>query len=173
MINEITLAMVAAIGLRTLARVIHAYPTQAEAIGKAADAYTRIRLTPTIIDQTGGEGSDRRERKRAGMDRCAQTGHRHRSAPEIGDASAQAQSQQAAPGREDIGGAGHRSNLQEMKDLLEAALKLRSELARAIGAGRSRESTLSSSALSSVRSLGNFESFAAQLFDDLAAQRAK
>ena len=41
MINEITLAMVAGIGLGTLARVIHAYPTQAEAIKKAADAYNR------------------------------------------------------------------------------------------------------------------------------------
>jgi pyruvate/2-oxoglutarate dehydrogenase complex dihydrolipoamide dehydrogenase (E3) component len=48
MINEITLAMVAGIGLRTLARVIHAYPTQAEAIRKAADAYNRTRLTPMI-----------------------------------------------------------------------------------------------------------------------------
>jgi pyruvate/2-oxoglutarate dehydrogenase complex dihydrolipoamide dehydrogenase (E3) component len=48
MINEITVAMVAGIGLRTLARVIHAYPTQAEAIKKAADAYSRTRLTPTI-----------------------------------------------------------------------------------------------------------------------------
>ena len=48
MINEITLAMVAGIGLRTLARVIHAYPTQAEAIKKAADAYSRTRLTPTL-----------------------------------------------------------------------------------------------------------------------------
>ena len=48
MINEITLAMVAGIGLRTLARVIHAYPTQAEAIKKAADAYNRTRLTPTV-----------------------------------------------------------------------------------------------------------------------------
>jgi pyruvate/2-oxoglutarate dehydrogenase complex dihydrolipoamide dehydrogenase (E3) component len=48
MINEITLAMVAGIGLRTIARVIHAYPTQAEAIKKAADAYNRTRLTPTI-----------------------------------------------------------------------------------------------------------------------------
>jgi pyruvate/2-oxoglutarate dehydrogenase complex dihydrolipoamide dehydrogenase (E3) component len=38
MINEITLAMVAGLGLRTLSRVIHAYPTQAEAIRKAADA---------------------------------------------------------------------------------------------------------------------------------------
>jgi pyruvate/2-oxoglutarate dehydrogenase complex dihydrolipoamide dehydrogenase (E3) component len=48
MINEISLAMVAGIGLRTLAQVIHAYPTQAEAIRKAADAYNRTRLTPTI-----------------------------------------------------------------------------------------------------------------------------
>src|ERR1700693_5382050 len=48
MINEITLAMVAGIGLRTLARVIHAYPTQAEAIRQAADAYNRTRLTPAI-----------------------------------------------------------------------------------------------------------------------------
>lgn len=48
MINEITLAMVAGIGLRTLARVIHAYPTQAEAIRMAADAYSRTRLTPTV-----------------------------------------------------------------------------------------------------------------------------
>ncbi|MEO6545304.1 MAG: mercuric reductase [Nitrospiraceae bacterium] len=48
MINELTLAMVAGVGLRTLARVIHAYPTQAEAIKKAADAYNRTRLTPTI-----------------------------------------------------------------------------------------------------------------------------
>lgn len=48
MINEITLAMVADIGLRTLAQVIHAYPTQAEAIRKAADAYNRTRLTPRL-----------------------------------------------------------------------------------------------------------------------------
>jgi pyruvate/2-oxoglutarate dehydrogenase complex dihydrolipoamide dehydrogenase (E3) component len=48
MINEITLAMVAGIGLRTLARVIHAYPTQAEGIKKAADAYNRTRLSPRI-----------------------------------------------------------------------------------------------------------------------------
>ena len=46
MINEITLAMVANIGLRKLARVIHAYPTRAEAIKKAVDAYNRTRLTP-------------------------------------------------------------------------------------------------------------------------------
>ncbi len=43
MISEITLAIVAGVGLRTLARVIHAYPTQAEAIKMAADAYDRTR----------------------------------------------------------------------------------------------------------------------------------
>jgi pyruvate/2-oxoglutarate dehydrogenase complex dihydrolipoamide dehydrogenase (E3) component len=48
MISEITLAMVAGIGLRTLAQVIHAYPTQAEAIKKAADAYNHTRLTSPL-----------------------------------------------------------------------------------------------------------------------------
>ena len=48
MINGITLAMVAGIGLATVARAIHTYPTQAEAIKQAADAYTRARLTPWI-----------------------------------------------------------------------------------------------------------------------------
>jgi mercury(II) reductase len=48
MINEITLAMVAKAGLGTVANVIHSYPTQAEGIRKAADAYRRSRLTPTL-----------------------------------------------------------------------------------------------------------------------------
>jgi mercury(II) reductase len=48
MINEITLAMVAGAGLGTVAKVIHSYPTQAEGIRKAADAYLRSRLTPTL-----------------------------------------------------------------------------------------------------------------------------
>jgi len=48
MINEISLAIYAGIGLGVLARVIHAYPTQAEAIKMAADAYMRTRLTPTL-----------------------------------------------------------------------------------------------------------------------------
>jgi len=72
-----------------------------------------------------------------------------------------------------IPGRGPRSDLREMKDLLEAALKLRAELAKAIGSGRSRDSALSSSALGPARSLGNFESFASRLFDDLAARHAK
>ena len=48
MINGLSVAMVAGIGLRTLAGVIHAYPTQAEAVKQAADAYTRTRLTPFL-----------------------------------------------------------------------------------------------------------------------------
>ena len=48
MINEITLAMVGNIGLGALANVIHSYPTQAEAVKQAADAYNRTRLTPFV-----------------------------------------------------------------------------------------------------------------------------
>ena len=47
-ISEITLAMVAGVGLGTLAKTIHPYPTQAEAIKKAGDAYNRTKLTPRI-----------------------------------------------------------------------------------------------------------------------------
>jgi pyruvate/2-oxoglutarate dehydrogenase complex dihydrolipoamide dehydrogenase (E3) component len=45
-ISEITTAMVHGIGLGKLASVIHPYPTQAEAIKKAADGYRRTLLTP-------------------------------------------------------------------------------------------------------------------------------
>ncbi|HSC11749.1 MAG TPA: mercuric reductase [Rhodanobacteraceae bacterium] len=48
MINGITLAMVAGFGLRKLSRVLHAYPTQADAIRQVADAYNRTRLTPRV-----------------------------------------------------------------------------------------------------------------------------
>jgi pyruvate/2-oxoglutarate dehydrogenase complex dihydrolipoamide dehydrogenase (E3) component len=44
MINELSLAITAGIGLRELGRVIHAYPTQADGIKMAADAYYRTRL---------------------------------------------------------------------------------------------------------------------------------
>jgi pyruvate/2-oxoglutarate dehydrogenase complex dihydrolipoamide dehydrogenase (E3) component len=52
MINGLSLAITSGIGLRTLARVIHTYPTQAEAIKMAADAYNRTRLTPTLKSLT-------------------------------------------------------------------------------------------------------------------------
>jgi pyruvate/2-oxoglutarate dehydrogenase complex dihydrolipoamide dehydrogenase (E3) component len=41
MINGLSLAIVAGIGLDTMAGVIHTYPTQAEAIREAAQAYRR------------------------------------------------------------------------------------------------------------------------------------
>ncbi|MBW3599205.1 MAG: mercuric reductase [Planctomycetes bacterium] len=46
MISEITLAMTAGLGLSKIARTIHPYPTQTEAVRKLADAYSRTRLTP-------------------------------------------------------------------------------------------------------------------------------
>ncbi len=49
MINSISLAMVAGIGLRELAKVVQAYPTQGAAIRQAADAYVRTRLTPLLF----------------------------------------------------------------------------------------------------------------------------
>ena len=48
MISEVTVAMAAGAGLGTIARAIHPYPTQAEAIKKAGDAYNRTRLTPRV-----------------------------------------------------------------------------------------------------------------------------
>jgi pyruvate/2-oxoglutarate dehydrogenase complex dihydrolipoamide dehydrogenase (E3) component/uncharacterized membrane protein YdjX (TVP38/TMEM64 family) len=48
MISELTLAMTAGIGLGAIAATIHPYPTQAEVMKKAADAYNRTRLTPTV-----------------------------------------------------------------------------------------------------------------------------
>ena len=48
MISELTLAIAGRIGLTTIARTIHPYPTQAEAIRKIADAYNRTRLTPRV-----------------------------------------------------------------------------------------------------------------------------
>ncbi len=46
MISEVTTAIVNDIGLSKLSGVIHPYPTQAECIKKAADAYRRTLLTP-------------------------------------------------------------------------------------------------------------------------------
>jgi len=48
MISELTLAMAGGLGLKDLARTIHPYPTQAEAMKKVGDAYNRTRLTPFV-----------------------------------------------------------------------------------------------------------------------------
>ena len=51
MISELTLAIVAGVGLRKLATVIHPYPTQASAIRQAADAYERAsNCAPGTLD---------------------------------------------------------------------------------------------------------------------------
>jgi hypothetical protein len=48
MISELTALLVAGRGLKTLAATIHPYPTQAEVMKKAADAWNRGRLTPRV-----------------------------------------------------------------------------------------------------------------------------
>ncbi len=48
MISEITLAMVGGLGLGTLANVIHPYPTQADAVRRAAFQYSVTRVTPLV-----------------------------------------------------------------------------------------------------------------------------
>ena len=48
MINELSLAITAGLGLSAIGRTIHPYPTQAEAIKKLADQYNRTRLTPFV-----------------------------------------------------------------------------------------------------------------------------
>jgi len=47
-ISELTTAIAAGIGLGRLGDVIHPYPTQADAIRRAAGLYTRTRLTPLV-----------------------------------------------------------------------------------------------------------------------------
>jgi len=54
MINEFSLAITNGLGLGAIARTIHPYPTQAEAIKKLADAHNRTRLTPFLKRVLGG-----------------------------------------------------------------------------------------------------------------------
>ena len=67
-----------------------------------------------------------------------------------------------------IPGHGPRSDLQEMKNLLEVSKKLRAELTRLIAAGASREKFLTFPALVPFRTYENFEAYATQLFDALS-----
>ncbi|HBL27622.1 MAG TPA: FAD-containing oxidoreductase [Acidobacteria bacterium] len=48
MIGELCLAVTHKIGLGKIASVIHPYPTQGEVVKKAADAWRRTKLTPTV-----------------------------------------------------------------------------------------------------------------------------
>jgi len=47
-ISQLCQAITAGTGLGTIGKTIHPYPTQAEVIKKAADAYSRTRLTPGV-----------------------------------------------------------------------------------------------------------------------------
>ncbi|MFH2204484.1 MAG: mercuric reductase [Elusimicrobiota bacterium] len=47
-ISELTLAMTAGAGLGVIAGTIHPYPTQAEAVKRVGDAYSRTKLTPVV-----------------------------------------------------------------------------------------------------------------------------
>jgi glyoxylase-like metal-dependent hydrolase (beta-lactamase superfamily II) len=70
-----------------------------------------------------------------------------------------------------IPGAGSPSNLKEMKDLLESAQKLRTQAARAVALRRTLETFLAAPALAEFRSLTNFQTYAGQLYEALAAAR--
>ena len=48
MIGELALAITAGIGLGKIAQTVHPYPTQGEIVKKAADAWRRTKLTPTV-----------------------------------------------------------------------------------------------------------------------------
>ena len=48
LIGEFTLCMSNGLGLGAVGKTIHPYPTQGEALRKAADAFNRTRLTPTV-----------------------------------------------------------------------------------------------------------------------------
>jgi hypothetical protein len=60
------------------------------------------------------------------------------------------------------------SNLQNMKDLLEASQILRKELARAFALGRTYKTFLSSPGADPFRNFGNLDNFAAQLFEEIS-----
>jgi pyruvate/2-oxoglutarate dehydrogenase complex dihydrolipoamide dehydrogenase (E3) component len=48
MVSELTLAITNGLRISAVAQTIHCYPTQAEIIKRAADAYNRTRLTPRV-----------------------------------------------------------------------------------------------------------------------------
>jgi pyruvate/2-oxoglutarate dehydrogenase complex dihydrolipoamide dehydrogenase (E3) component len=60
MISELTLAIVNKVGLGGIGNTIHPYPTQAEALKRAAGLYTRSRLSPRLAKWLGRYMSWRR-----------------------------------------------------------------------------------------------------------------
>ena len=67
-----------------------------------------------------------------------------------------------------VPGHGPASNLKEMKVMLEAAQKVRTEAGRAVSAGRSLENFLASPALAPYRVHKNLATYASQLYDALS-----
>ncbi len=63
---------------------------------------------------------------------------------------------------------GEPANLQQLKDMLATAVKLRTETSRAVAAGRSREDFLKSLSPEVFGTNSNLEAFAGQLFDELS-----
>jgi pyruvate/2-oxoglutarate dehydrogenase complex dihydrolipoamide dehydrogenase (E3) component len=53
-IGEVTLAMTRGLGLGAIGATMHPYPTQAEALRKAADQWRRRKLTPRVQRLFGG-----------------------------------------------------------------------------------------------------------------------
>jgi hypothetical protein len=66
-----------------------------------------------------------------------------------------------------ISSRGEASNFQNLKDLLSACQKLRTDISRAIKAGRSCENFLGSSRADTYRSYGNFDSYGARLCESI------
>lgn len=67
-----------------------------------------------------------------------------------------------------VTGHGARSNLMELKGLLEMSQKLRAEVSKLVAGGIERENFLSSPGLSTFRVYNGFDQFASQLFDALS-----
>jgi glyoxylase-like metal-dependent hydrolase (beta-lactamase superfamily II) len=67
-----------------------------------------------------------------------------------------------------VPGHGEPANLQQMKELLAAAQKLRTEANRAVKAGRTQDDFIKSLPADVFGAYGNLEAFAARLFDDLS-----
>lgn len=68
-------------------------------------------------------------------------------------------------------GHGAPSDLQQMKNLLASAQKLRTEAARAVAAGRSSESFVNSLSVSSFGEYINYEAFAGLLYEELSTKK--
>jgi hypothetical protein len=67
---------------------------------------------------------------------------------------------------------GELSNLQNMKDLLSAAQKVRTDISKAVKSGRSCDSYLDSARANIFRVFGNFDAYAAQLCRELSSEPA-